>query len=416
MAQLEEPCAASDMKKLWYLLLFPLLLIVWWLVDRREATPNVRFEKVKRETIQSIVSTNGKLEPLAYATARAEVAGVVTEISIERGDRLKTGQTLVTLDNTSQRAAVDTAQAQLAEAKADASNVQRGGKLSIVTDLDGRLQIAQLGLTDAQRRLDSTQRLYDKHAATKEELLIAQAAQKEAKQKAEALSNNRRDIVAPSDRNVSSAKVSDAAANLLLARHRLDQTIIKSPMAGIAYRFDIKKGDYLEVGSVVASVGVLDQMKVRVYVDEPDLGRVALNMPVRITWEARPGQHWNGRVTQVPSEIVPLQSRQVGIVQCIIENAQHELLPGTNIDANIISKIVENAVSIPKQALQRQPDGTGVWKLSRDSRIHWQPVSSGISSITSVEVMSGLQPGDRIVLPSDDPLKDGMKVHPELQQ
>jgi RND family efflux transporter MFP subunit len=180
-------------------------------------------------------------------------------------------------------------------------------------------------------------------------------------------------------------------------------------MAGVAYQFDIRKGDYLEVGKQVAIIGDLNQMRVRVYVDEPDLGRVSLNLPVEITWDARPGQKWHGRVTQTPTEITALNTRQVGVVTCIIDNPNHELLPGTNVDASIISKVVNDAISIPKQALQTTSEGTGVWKLNGDT-VAWQPVGAGVSNITNVQIKSGLKTGDRVVLPSDATLSNGMRV------
>ncbi len=404
------------MKKLWFLLVIPAVLLLWWAVDRKESVPSIHFATVKRETLDSIISTNGKVEPIEYATVRAEIAGVVKNVGVERGQKVAQGQTLVTLDDAAQRAAVDTARAQLEEAKAEAANIQQGGKLGQLTDYSGRLNAAQLTLADAQRRLDSIQRLYARQAATHAEVQASQAAVDAAKQQVQAIEDSRKTLIAPSDRSISTAKLEDAKANLELAQHRLDQTVIRSPMAGTAYQFDIRQGTYLEVGAQVATVGNLGQMRVRVYVDEPDLGRVAPALPVDITWEARAGQHWQGRVTQTPTEIVTLGSRQVGVVVCVIDNPNQELLPGTNIDANIVSKVVQNAASVPKQALQTTAQGSGVWKLGAGDRIEWQPVTAGISTITSVEIKSGLQVGDRVVLPSDATLTNGMRVKPLGEQ
>jgi HlyD family secretion protein len=397
------------MKKLWLLLLLPAGLLLWWALSGGSSTPSVRYATVARETIRSIVSTNGKIEPIEYAAARAETAGVVHEVAIERGQQVKAGQTLVVLDNAAELAALDTARAQIEEAKAEEITVQQGGKLSLRTDYAGRLQAAQLAYAAAQGRLESTERLYSKQAATRQDLLNAQAAVASAKQQMEAIENNRSSLVAPTDRSIAEAKLQDARAALELAQHKLSLTTIKSPMTGGAYQFDIRKGAYLEAGALVAMIGDLRQMRVRVYVDEPDLGRVSLGLPVEITWDARPGQKWHGRVTQTPTEVTALSTRQVGIVACVIDNPGGELLPGTNVDANIISKVVENAISIPKQALQTTSQGTGVWKLQGET-IHWQPVTAGVSNITSVEVKSGLQPGDRVVLPSDATLSNGMRV------
>ena len=404
------------MKKLWFLLVIPVILLLWWAADRKEGIPSIHFAIVKRETLSSIISTNGKVEPIEYAAARAEIAGIVRNVAIERGQKVALGQTLVTLDDASQRAAVDTARAQLEEAKAEAGNVEQGGKLFQLTDYTGRLNAAQLALSDAKRRLESVQRLYQKQAATHEEVLAVESAVAAAKQQVQSIENSRKTLVAPSDRNISTAKLEDAKAGFELAQHRLALTVIKAPMAGTAYQFDIRQGTYLEVGALVATIGNLTQMRVRVYVDEPDLGRVAPNLPVEITWEARAGQRWQGRVTQTPTEIVTLGSRQVGVVICVIDNPNQELLPGTNIDANIISKVVQNAVSIPKQALQTTAQGSGVWKLDKANHVQWQPVTAGISTITSVEIKSGLQLGDEVVLPSDATLTNGMQVKPLADQ
>jgi HlyD family secretion protein len=406
------------MKKLWFLLLIPAALLLWWAFSGKTAIPAVHYATVQRETIASIVSTNGKLEPIEFAAARAEIAGIVTNVGIERGQHVKAGQTLVVLDNASERAALGTARAQFETAQAEDATVKQGGKLSLLTDYEGRLQSARLTQSDAERRLESIRRLYAKQASTKEEVVSAEAAVASAKQQVQAIENNRKNLVAPSDRSISEAKLQDARAALDLASHRLAQTTIKAPMAGIAYQLgkpdaqvDIRKGAYLEVGALVAMIGNLDQMRVRVYVDEPDLGRISLNLPVDITWDARPGQKWHGRVTQTPTEITALNTRQVGIVTCIIDNPNDELLPGTNVDAAIVSKVVTDAISIPKQALQTTAQQTGVWKLNGDT-ISWQPVTAGVSNITKVQVKSGLRAGDRVVLPSDATLTNGMRVKP----
>lgn len=398
------------MKKLWFLLVIPVVLLIWWVVDMAQSAPAVHYATVKRETIESVVSTNGKLEPEDFAEARAEIAGVVTRVSVKRGQQVKQGDPLVILDSASEQAAVNTARAQLAEAKAEENAVRSGGKLSARTDYEERLKSAQLALDDAQRRKESFDRLYAKQAATKEEKLAADAALASAQQQVNAIKANQNALVSPSDRNTTAAKLKDAQAGLELAQHRLSLTTIRAPVSGTVYQFDLKQGTFLQVGTLVALIGNLDQMRVRVYVDEPDLGRVALNMPVTITWQARPGQVWQGHVTQTPTEVTALQSRQVGVVTCVIENPNHDLLPGTNIDANIISKVVQNVLSIPKQALQTTSTGAGVWKLTGNT-IEWQAVTAGVSNIADVEIKSGLAQGDRVVLPSDATLENGMHVN-----
>jgi hypothetical protein len=158
---------------------------------------------------------------------------------------------------------------------------------------------------------------------------------------------------------------------------------------------------------------MLDQVKVTVYVDEPDLGRIGLGMPVEITWDARPGQKWQGHVNKLPSEVIALGTRTVGEVTTVVDNPNHELLPGVSVNALIISKVVKDALSITRSALRTLHGATGVFKLDNNS-IVWVPIETGISDVNNVQVVSGLAPGDevadRVVEPSDAEVHTGMRV------
>src|SRR5262249_27589137 len=145
------------------------------------------------------------------------------------------------------------------------------------------------------------------------------------------------------------ARLQDAQAAARLAESRIAMSTIKAPVSGTVYQFDLKSGAYLNPGDAVASIGRLERVNVTVYVDEPDLGRVEKGMAVSITWDALPGRSWKGTVDKTPTQIVPLGSRQVGEVICLIENPNSDLLPGTNVNAEILSQTVQNALTIPKE-------------------------------------------------------------------
>jgi HlyD family secretion protein len=209
------------MKKLWLVLLVVvLLLVLWWLVDRRESTPNVHFAEAKRTAIASTILTNGKVEPLQFAAARAEIAGVVQKIAVERGQDVKTRQTLIALDGSTERAAYDSALAQVQQAKANVSIVEQGGKAAELSQSASDLRNAQLALKEAERTLASTQRLYNQKAATEQEVLSAQDSVQRARLKVDAVQSQRKTFVSTEDRSVSEAKLKDARAALELAQHR----------------------------------------------------------------------------------------------------------------------------------------------------------------------------------------------------
>jgi hypothetical protein len=173
----------------------------------------------------------------------------------------------------------------------------------------------------------------------------------------------------------------------------------------------VRTGAYLNPGDEVASVGRMDKVRVSVHVDEPELGRVAQGMPVLITWDALPGRQWKGAVEKLPTEIIAVGPRQVGEVVCVIDNPGAELLPGTNINAEIRSRVVESALTIPKEALRREGNEFGVFLL-RGDQVAWRKLELGVSSITRTQVLEGLTDGDAIALPTDRPLRNGSAVRP----
>ena len=142
------------------------------------------------------------------------------------------------------------------------------------------------------------------------------------------MENQKRTLVTNTDKTVAEAKLHDAQSAVALTRHRLALGTVAAPIAGTIYQFDLKLGAYLQPGDLVGLIGNLDQVKVTVYVDEPDLGRVGLNMPVSITWDARPGQKWHGRVNKLPTEVIALGTRTVGEVTTVVDNPGHDLLSG----------------------------------------------------------------------------------------
>jgi RND family efflux transporter MFP subunit len=198
-----------------------------------------------------------------------------------------------------------------------------------------------------------------------------------------------------------------------LAQHRVQLSAIRAPISGTVYQFDLKMGAYLQPGQLVALVGDIDRVKVTVYVDEPDLGRVAKDDPVSITWDARPGQKWWGRVERLPTEVIALGTRTVGEVTTMVDNPGHDLLPGVSVNATIVSQVVKDALSIPKSALRTIRNTNGVYELAGSSVV-WTPVRTGISDVNKVQILSGLKQGDRVadrvVEPSDTEFRNGMRV------
>jgi HlyD family secretion protein len=386
---------------------------VWWLVKWRNQPPEIPFARVVRESIVSSVSTNGQVEPIEWATARAERSGPVEAILIDRGKFVAEGAPLVEIDGSDARADLAAAQSRTEQARADLAVFDRGGRATDLADISSGIEKAKLELEAAQKEYDSLTRLQAQQAATRFEVSTARQRVENAQLLIRSFEQKRQALVAAPDKSAALARLHDAETAAKLADQRIKQSAVRAPISGVVYRFDLKRGGYLNAGDTVAYIGKLERVRVNVYVDEPDLGRVARGLPVSITWDALPGRSWSGVVDKTPTQIEALGSRQVGQVICVIENPDRDLLPGTNVTAEIRAESVTNALTIPREAIRRELGQAGVFVLAGD-RVAWRKITMGIGNTTRAQV-EGIGEGDSIALPTEKPLKEGMIVKPVYQ-
>ena len=398
------------MKKLLLLLLLAgVAAVIVWGVLRKGDPPKVSFARVKRQTLVSTLPTNGKVEPSLWQAVRAETAGVVSRAPVEDGQAVSAGSVMAGIADPSLQADIDAAQAKLNEARANLASQEAGGKPAEFTGIDNNLARAQFDLAQAKKVVASFERLVAQHAATQQEADAAREKVQQSELEIAGLEKRKRSLVSPSEVAAARARVGDAETALNLARQRAALSLVRSPMAGVVYGREVRLGSYLNAGDLVANVGRMDRLRVRVYVDEPELGRVAVGQPVTITWDALPGRQWHGQVDKKPVAIQALGSRQVGEVVCSIVNEGRALIPGTNVNAEIRTAVVENAMVIPKETLRHDAQGDYVFVLT-GGVVERRAVKKGASSITLVQVVEGLTDTDAVALPSDTPLKVGDRV------
>jgi HlyD family secretion protein len=402
------------MRKLLWLLLISVVLLIGWVLLRGSTPPQVPFTKVTRETLVSTLSTNGKVEPVESAAVRAEGSGPIQAIHVERGQAVVKGQLLVTLSANEAQTELAAAQSRITQAKAELETMSRGGRASEQAEIESGLARARVDLANAQREHEALRRLAEKKAATQGELNAAREAVERAELQIQALERRRSSLVTSPDKSAAQARLEEAQSVASAAVRRIEAAQIRSPMAGVVYHLEVKPGAYVNPGDLVAQVGRLNQLRVIVYVDEPELGRVEKGMPVTITWDALPGRQWTGTVEKAPLQVVALGTRQVGEVICTIENPDMSLIPGTNINAEIRSRVVQNALTLPKEALRRERNDTGVLELE-GSKLAWRKVQVGESSVTRVQILEGVAEGDAVALPVDRQLKSGDEVTPVFQ-
>ena len=385
----------------------------WKIVESRREPPDVAFVRVVSGPISSEVSTNGKVDPAESAEARAEASGRVDRILIALRQNVNAGDPLVELDTANLRQELSAIQARIDGVDSELAVIDAGGRNADKVALQTQIDQATEQLTAATDEYNREVRLELKQATTHEQVLTRKNAVDNLTNQIRGFEQRKRALVSPADRGPLESRKRESEIQEQQTQLRIQQSTVRAPIGGTIYKFDLKPGAYLNPGDIVATIGRLDQVHVLVYVDEPDLGRVRREQAVSITWDAMPNREWKGTVDRLPTQIQPLDTRQVGEVTCVIENPNLDLLPGTNVTARILTEKVENALTIPKEAIFREGDKPGVYLLAGD-HLEWHNITQGINNVTHVEVRD-LKEGDMIALPSEHTLSAGLKIHPVIR-
>ena len=396
------------------LALVSIAALVWWAIQRKSQPPEISFVRAHRETLVSNLITNGKVEPIQWQDVRVDNQGLVTAVPVKEGQKVAAGALIARLSEPGLKEELESAREREAAAKANLQTLKLGGKTVELAQIESDLLRARADHDQALREYNSLHRLQEKQATTVVEVEVAHDKVRHAELEIAALEKQRTSIVSTQDLAAGQARAAEAESAVRLAQVRLAQGQIHAPVSGVVYSLPARPGTYLNPGDLVASIGNIDHLRVRVYVDEPELGRIQVGQPVKITWDGLPGHAWEGTVEKKPAAIVPLGTRQVGEVLVTIANPNHDLVPGTNINAEIRTKVVNNALTIPKETMHRENGVVGVYLL-QDGRVVWRPVKVGAASVTRAQIIEGLADNDAVALPSDRALKNGDAVRPIIQ-
>jgi HlyD family secretion protein len=374
--------------------------------------PLVSTAKVARETIVSTLVTNGKVEPAEWQAVRAERDGLLREVLVQQGQAVARSQVIARISAPGDNAELSSAEAREADAAAALLSLERGGSPQALAEIDAQIRTAQQEKDQAQRELATLDRLVEKGAAPKAERDAVQNRIAAADTAIAGLRSRRQSLGGTwENRAAAEARVAEAQQAVALAKSKASLSEVRAPLAGTVYKLDLRQGAYVHGGDLIAEIGQVSMLKAHLYVDEPELGRVSKGLAVQVTWDAVPGRTWMGEVEKLATQIVTIGNRQVGEVICRLDNADGRLPPGANINVEITSQTVQNALAIPKEALRREKGKSGVFVVE-GGKLAWRDVTVGTSSITRAEVR-GLKEGDTVVLPGEVTLTAGMDVRTE---
>ncbi len=359
-------------------------------------------EKVERGDVLRKVSASGKLRALNTIKVGTEVSGQVTKVYVDFNSPVKAGQVLAEIDPTRVRARVQQSEAQVALARANlsqtAANVTRAGSELEIQERDFARQKA----------------LADKGFVSKAGLDIAQSKL-----------NSARNAVRVAQAQIQSgnAQIAQGNAELSSARLDLNRTVIIAPASGVIINKLVEPGTTVaasfQTPNLFEIAADITKMQVEASVDEADIGQVQEGQDVSFTVDSYPDDVFKAKVRQVRKSPTETQNVVSYLVIIDVDNLDNKLLPGMTANVDIITGSKPNVVRVPTAALRFKPKVTD--RSDKDApkpdkekkpfptlyiagEDKYKPVARkvtiGIEGDDFTEILSGVKPGEQILIRS----------------
>ncbi|MBI3464433.1 MAG: efflux RND transporter periplasmic adaptor subunit [Planctomycetes bacterium] len=398
-------------------------------VDRVVAGPPVR------KTLQLFTKQPGRIEAFEVTPIYAKLAGYVEEVKVDIGDLVQKGQTLVRIWVPEMHDEVAEKEARVGQAEADVQQAQAAVTAAEAAAATAEAYISQMRagivrataehqrwtaehrrLQDLASRGSVTERLVDE---TRNQLQAAEASRQEAEAavvSAEAVLRQRRAEVLKSQSDVRAfqSRLRVAQAELARTKTLLAYAEIKAPFDGVITRRNVDTGHFVELGNgqrepllVIARTDL-----VRIFVDVPETEAASVSSgnegdAVKLQIQALGGQELEGRITRTSWSLD--ESNRSLRTEIDLPNPEGALRPGMYALATILLEERQNVITVPATAVVRNGREAHVCRV-RAGKIEHVPVQPGLRSGADIEVLSGLDPQDTVVLLRAETLSAGQSV------
>ena len=368
----------------------------------------VRMASAERGQLVSTLSTNGKVEPVHNFAAYSPRAGTVKAVYVHEGEKVKTGQLLLALDDSQARSDVAAALAAERGAQAQLQALQHGTRPQQIT-LTGDIGRTKAARDQAAANLATLEQLEKQGAASPSEVEAARRSLAAQNAGLGVLNQQRTRNFAPIDLEHAEANVANTKAAYASALDVLQKENVRAPFPGTVYSVLVRASDFVQAGDKLLQMANLKQVQIRAYFDEPEIGKLALGKPVKIVWPAKPQRVWHGRIVRTPTTIVTYGTRNVGEALVSVDDADETLLPNTNVTITVTLLDVPNALIVPREALRADGNGNFVYQVV-GGRLRRVGVKIGNLNLTQVQILSGLDDNAVVALTAPD----GTNLHARL--
>jgi HlyD family secretion protein len=362
-----------------------------------EAPAPVQVTSVTQEPIRQIVAGDGVLFPQDQASVMPNISKPVVKFHANRGDHVKQGQLLATLENRDLVAAVANAKSLVSQAEINLHTVSMAAVPEAVVKAETDVQSDAQALDSAQKLLDSQTELFRQGALAARRVEEARTAWASAKAQLQTAQEHLRALnsVGKQDQIATAqAQLDTAKAQVAAAEAQLSYSEVRSPRNGIVADRPLYEGEMAVPGTPLITIMDISRVVARINIPQNQGTLVKVGQPAEVT------QSDSG--IQVPGKVIvvsPATDANSTTLQVWVEadNPGEKLKPGSSVHVKIITQLIKNATTIPSAAvLPGETGGTAVLVII-DSVAHRRPVELGVREGDKIQVLNGCRPGEEVV-------------------
>jgi RND family efflux transporter MFP subunit len=361
-----------------------------------EAARPVKVVPARQEQVRRSVEVVGTLAAVDEATVSSEADGVVSRILADLGDRVRAGEVLVELDREKPQYNLAQQRAVLARALAKYGAASPDRRPPAEQTPDVQKAAAELAL--ARQTYERATELLKHELVPRQTLEDAEATLRARQAAYESALQTAKNLLADIDASQAAVKLAD---------RQLRDTSIRAPFDGYVEKRMVNLGQLLKAPAMVMSLVRVDPLKVTAEIPERHGPWIQADQPVSLAVDAYPGATFTGRVSRISPAVDP-QTRAFPF-EALVPNRDARLKPGTFARVRIETSHVEQVVTLPYAALQYRYGVNRAFIVNGD-RLTARELKIGDRLGDRIEILGGIQAGDRVAVTDIERLADGLRV------
>jgi membrane fusion protein (multidrug efflux system) len=376
----------------------------------QKKAPLVTVEPVTVSEITRSLDLTAEVVPIEAIQIGSMVEGPIGFLPWREGDRVEAGQKLVEINRETYRAELKAAEAALAVAQAKLDDLNAGTRPEEIDQARQSVREAEQSAEFERSDFESVAQLVETGALPGEDIEKARVKQTAAEAKLQAARSQLDMLEAGFTRTaiaVQEATVKETAAKLELAQARLNETIIAAPFAGTITKVLVRQGDMAAMKAPLLEMADLSSLVVRCAVPETNASEARPGMKAQVRLDALPGKDLPAEVVRVYPELDPRMRTRT--IELTVQEPV-ELVPGMFGRVRLIIESVSDAVTVPVQAIIISPVGAQVAFVAAEGNAVQRKVQTGIEESGRVQILSGLTPGEKVIVSGQERLKDGAEI------